>query len=140
MKYTVIEAFVDLQDGNHVYRVGDVYPRPNHDVAYSRIVELATSANRNGKPLIVLSEDKNVKVAEKKVEEKVDEPIEKQAEEKAEELSFADKVKALGLSKTEINRKSTADLQEMAKELGVANYDEMSGNQIKKMLVEALED
>ena len=136
MKYTVIEAFVDLQDNNHVYRVGDVYPRPNHDVAYSRIVELATSANRNGKPLIVLSEDKNVKAVEKKV----DEQIEKQTEEKAEELSFADKVKALGLSKTEINRKSTADLQEMAKELGVANYDEMSGNQIKKMLTEALED
>lgn len=136
MKYTVIEAFVDLQDDNHVYRVGDEYPRPNHDVAYSRIVELATSANRLGKPLIKLVEGKDVKV----VEEKIDEPIKEQTEEKAKELSFADKVKALGLSKTEINRKSTADLQEIAKELGVAGYDEMSGNQIKKMLTEALED
>ena len=123
MKYTVIEAFVDLQDGNHVYRVGDEFPRLGHDVTLSRINELASADNRIGSPLITLGEVK-------KVDEKT--------EEKADELSFNEKVKALGLSKTEINRKPVAELQEIAKSLGVD--EEMSGNQIKKMLCGALED
>lgn len=66
-------------------------------------------------------------VVEKKVEESV-------------EVSLNDKVKTSGLSKTEINRMSTAELQELAKGFGVKDAEEMSGNQIKKLLNGALED
>ncbi len=66
-------------------------------------------------------------VVEKKVEESV-------------EVSLNDKVKTSGLSKTEINRMSTAELQELAKDFGVADAEEMSGNQIKKLLNGAMED
>ena len=60
--------------------------------------------------------------------------------EKKPELSLEEKVKASGLRKTDIQRMSTAELQEVASGFGVADASEMSGNQIKKMLVAALED
>jgi hypothetical protein len=66
-------------------------------------------------------------VVEKKVEESV-------------EVSLNDKVKTSGLSKTEINRMSTAELQELAKGFGVKDAEEMSGNQIKKLLIGTMED
>ncbi len=55
--YKVIHTFADLQDGNKVYRVGDVYP--HEGVSEERIIELAGSENKIGVPLIE-------KVAEKK--------------------------------------------------------------------------
>lgn len=60
--------------------------------------------------------------------------------EKVKEVTFEEKVKASGLMKTEINRMTTAELQEVAKGFGVKDADEISGNQIKKMLIKALED
>ena len=52
--------------------------------------------------------------------------------------SLVDKIKAKGLSKTDINKMSTADLQKLAKEFDIEGADELSGNQIKKMLNGAL--
>ena len=50
--YKVIKHFVDLQDNNHKYDVGDAYPRKGLSVLPSRIKELATDKNRQGCPLI----------------------------------------------------------------------------------------
>ena len=50
--YRVIKAFVDLQDNNHKYDVGDIYPHNKKRVSASRIKELATDKNRRGSPLI----------------------------------------------------------------------------------------
>ena len=124
MEYRVIEAFVDLLDDNHLYQVGDTFPRPGKDVTLSRINELASADNKLGTPLIKLV-DKATKV-EKKVEKK--------------EVSLEEKVKSSGLTKSDINRMSTAELQELAKDFGVADAEEMSGNQIKKLLNGAMED
>lgn len=52
MGYTVVESFVDLQDNNHVYGVGDEYPRAGHDVTLSRLNELMGTKNMLGKPLV----------------------------------------------------------------------------------------
>ena len=68
---------------------------------------------------------------------KTEEPIEV---EEVKEESLTDKVKAKGLSKTDINRMPVANLQALAKEFGIDGAEEMSGNQIKKMLNNALED
>lgn len=70
-------------------------------------------------------------LAEKKAEVKVEEK---------KEVSLSEKVKDSGLNKTEINRMSTAELQELAKDFGVKDAEEMSGNQIKKLLNGAMED
>lgn len=48
----VIKKFTDLQDGNHVYNVGDVYPREGYTPSEERIEELASDKNRQGVPLI----------------------------------------------------------------------------------------
>lgn len=41
-----------------------------------------------------------------------------------------------GYTKTEINRMSTADLQKLAAEQGVAGAEEISGAELKKILIE----
>lgn len=51
MKYKVIKDFKDLQDNNHVYRVGQKYPRKGRAKA-ERVEELSTSQNRLNTPLI----------------------------------------------------------------------------------------
>lgn len=50
--YTVIYRFSDLQDHNHVYDVGDIYPREGSDPKLERIRELASVNNKIGKVLI----------------------------------------------------------------------------------------
>ena len=50
--YKVIVRFMDLQDNNHIYEVGDIYPRKGSDPRLDRISELAGSENKIGHPLI----------------------------------------------------------------------------------------
>lgn len=51
-QYRVIHSFLDLQDGNYTYNVGDIYPRPDVIVSKDRFNELKTSKNKIGVPLI----------------------------------------------------------------------------------------
>lgn len=50
--YTVLSEFADLQDGNHIYRVGDEYPRKGYSPIDERVDELSTGKNLLHKPLI----------------------------------------------------------------------------------------
>ena len=65
--YRVIKHFVDLQDNNYKYDVGDTYPRKGLNVLQSRINELATNKNLQKAPLI---EEIPEKEKEKKKEKK----------------------------------------------------------------------
>ena len=51
--YEVIKKFTDLQDGNHVYNVGDTYPYEGYIPSEERIAELASDKNRQRTPLII---------------------------------------------------------------------------------------
>lgn len=68
--YRVIKLFVDLQDNNHKYDVGDTYPRKGLNVLQSRINELASNKNLQKTPLI------------EEIPEKVEEPKKKKSAEK----------------------------------------------------------
>ena len=57
MKYTVVKDFKDLMDSGHVYRAGDVFPRPDVDIGENRILELSTKNNKRGEVLIEPLED-----------------------------------------------------------------------------------
>lgn len=50
--YKVIKFFTDLQDNNHPYNEGDVFPRAGVEVTADRIAELAGAKNKQGVPLI----------------------------------------------------------------------------------------
>lgn len=50
--YKVIKGFTDLQDNNHVYNVGDDFPRKGAVVTEKRIVQLSSNTNRQRVPLI----------------------------------------------------------------------------------------
>lgn len=50
--YKVIRYFIDLQDHNHVYNVGDVFPREGLEVTKERLAELAGCNNLQKMPLI----------------------------------------------------------------------------------------
>lgn len=52
MSYRVLVEFADFQDGYHVYKAGDKFPRDGKQVAESRIEELISDNNAIGKPLI----------------------------------------------------------------------------------------
>lgn len=51
MKHKVIKEFRDLQDDNHIYRVGDKYPRKGR-AKNERIEELSGHDNKCKVPLI----------------------------------------------------------------------------------------
>lgn len=56
--YKVLYQFADLQDHEHVYRVGDVYPHSvDVEVSDERLEELTTARNRIGVPLIGQAEE-----------------------------------------------------------------------------------
>ena len=75
MSYKVIHYFTDLQDFNHPYKVGETFPRLGLKVSNERLEELASSKNKQGKPLIE-------KVEEVKEKNFLDEFAEKLAKEK----------------------------------------------------------
>lgn len=56
--YKVIKYFTDLQDNNHPYNAGDIFPRSGMEVSEERLAELAGSENKQGVPLIQLVEEK----------------------------------------------------------------------------------
>lgn len=64
--YKVIKLFTDLQDSEHEYKVGDIYPRKGYETTRSRIMELASNDNKQGTPLIEEVEDKPKSRATKK--------------------------------------------------------------------------
>ena len=55
--YRVIKFFTDLQDNNHAYNVGDVFPHNGMEVSEKRLLELSTDKNRRHMPLIEKVED-----------------------------------------------------------------------------------
>lgn len=57
--YKVIKRFVDLHDENHVYNVGDTYPREGAKPTESRIKELSSNENRQKTPLIEVDDTDN---------------------------------------------------------------------------------
>ena len=56
--YKVIHHFADLQDHDYPYEVGDVFPRLGVKVSNTRLNELASGDNRQGRPLIEFVEEK----------------------------------------------------------------------------------
>lgn len=109
MGYKVIHFFTDLQDFNHAYRVGDKYPRSGMHVSEARIAELLGSKNKQRKPLIA-----------KENENPVSEPI---TEEKK------------SYKKSDIFRMPTAELQALAESEGIENATELTGSELKTILV-----
>ena len=70
MKYVVLSEFADLQDGKHVYGIGDEYPRKGYSPSAERVAELSTGKNLLHKPLIQKIEEQPTEVEEpEKVEE-----------------------------------------------------------------------
>lgn len=67
--YKVVKYFIDLQDNNHPYNVGDKFPRTGAKVSAERLAELAGSGNLQGTPLIVKVDAPKKAPAKKKTTE-----------------------------------------------------------------------
>ena len=114
MSYKVIHRFTDLQDFNHLYNVGDVFPRVGMKVSQSRIDELVSSKNKLKTPLIELEKDKKI-------------------DDFSQYMNEPEETKETEYTKTEINRMSTADLKKLAEKNGLDNS--LSGAELKKLLI-----
>lgn len=117
MSYKVIHYFEDLQDFNHPYKVGDEFPRLGLKVSDNRLEELASNKNKQGKPLI----------------KKAEEPKQDDFSQYMNAPEITEESAEVKYTKTEINRMSTADLKELAKENGLE--DGLNGAEIKKALI-----
>lgn len=62
--YKVIDFFTDLHDNDHSYNVGDSFPRKGVKVSDERLIELAGSDNKQGKPLIEKVEEPEIQKTE----------------------------------------------------------------------------
>ena len=127
MGYKVIHFFNDLQDFNHAYHVGDDYPRMGVRVSDARIAELASSKNKQGKPLIALDKNEDF-VVDGKVLGKV--------KEDAIEITDEETVKENQFTKTEINRMPIHELKALASANGIDGWVDMTGAELKKTLIE----
>ena len=114
MSYKVIHRFTDLQDFNHLYNVGDVFPRIGMKVSQSRIDELASGKNKLKTPLIEIEKDTKI-------------------DDFSQYMNKPEETKETEYTKTEINRMSTADLKELAEKNGLDNS--LSGAELKKLLI-----
>lgn len=72
MTYRVIKAFTDLQDNNHRYHTGEIFPRDGVKVSESRLKELSSNRNRRHEPMIeeVAEEEKAEPKSEPKTTKK----------------------------------------------------------------------
>lgn len=127
MGYKVIHFFNDLQDFNHAYHVGDVYPRMGVRVSDARIAELASSKNKQGKPLIALDKNEDF-VVDGKVLGKVKEDVI--------EITDEETVKENQFTKTDINRMPINELKALASVNGVEGWNDMTGAELKRVLIE----
>ena len=127
MGYKVIHFFNDLQDFNHAYHVGDDYPRMGVKVSDARIAELASSKNKQGKPLIALDKNEDF-VVDGKVLGKVKEDVI--------EITDEETVKENQFTKTDINRMPIHELKALASANGVEGWVDMTGAELKKTLIE----
>lgn len=118
--YKVISYFTDLQDFNHPYKVGDEFPRLGLKVSDKRLEELASNKNKQGKPLI----------------KKVEEPKQDDFSQHMNAPEITEESTEVKYTKTEINRMSTAELKEVAKLNGVEDADDMTGGELKKVLID----
>ncbi len=125
MSYKVIRYFTDLQDNDYAYNVGDTFPREGMTVKQSRLVELAGNSNKQGRPLIE-------EVVEDDFAQFMNPPVE--PETPVEES----KAKLTELTKRDIYAMPVAKLRELAAQNGVENVDTMSGNALKKILLDKL--
>lgn len=116
--HEVICYFTDLQDNRHPYNVGDKFPRDGLRVSEERIKELSGSNNRQHKPLIQLIKERKEETL----------PFSGSNDEFDEEERH--------YTKSEINRMSTADLQELATSEGIKNAYSISGGELKKILIQ----
>lgn len=114
MSYKVIHYFTDLQDFNHPYNVGDAFPRIGMNVSQARLDELAGNKNKQRKPLI-----KKVDVDD--FSKHMNPPVETESQ---------------SYTKTEINRMPTAELKSLALENGIDGANDMTGADLKKVLIE----
>ena len=118
--YKVIKSFTDIQDKNHAYEVGDVFPHDGRVISPDRIRALTTNANRRGTPLITVSG--NAKVVKEDEEEKKEES-------KTEDSKY---------TKSDINRMPIAKLKEVATDNGIDGVDDKTGGELKKLIIEKL--
>ena len=77
-KYRVLyKKFKDLEDNNHIYKQGDIYPREGLEPSKKRIKELSSNKNKIGEILIEKIEDSKEE-KEPTNDEKVENPEDNQ--------------------------------------------------------------
>lgn len=128
--YIVVNKFKDLEDNEYLYDVGKVYPHEKKDISEERIKELSTKKNKLKKVLI-----KEVDISELNSEQLCEVAMIEGIDLGAlilEKLNSADE-------KTEDNQE-LKEVQEKATELGIEFSNDMSVEELNKLIEEKIKD
>ena len=68
--YKVVKDFADAQDNNHIYKIGEVYPREGYTPTTERLAYLSSAKTPIKAPVIVLTGEKPKEVEMPKEEAK----------------------------------------------------------------------
>lgn len=128
--YIVVNKFKDLEDNEYLYGVGKVYPHEKKDISEERIKELTTKKNKLKKVLI-----KEVDISELNQEQ----------------LCEVATIEGIDLNKLILEKLNSADnntsddqqiteVQEKAKELGIEFSNDMSIEELNKLIEEKSKD
>lgn len=128
--YIVVNKFKDLEDNEYLYDIGKVYPHKKKNISEERIKELTTKKNKLKKVLI-----KEVDIAELNQEQ----------------LCEVATIEGIDLNKLILEKLNSADnkvsdnqklkeVQEKAKELGIEFSNDMSIEELNKLIEEKSKD
>lgn len=124
MSYKVIYPFLDAKDGNHLYEVGERYPRlaMEGEISAARFAELASDKNLLKRPLIAQEGEVQPKkeMPKKKVSTpKVEIPQEKEEDAPVEESPVEETPKDEKPEETDISKMPYFKLKSLAKQHGI---------------------
>ena len=128
--YIVVNKFKDLEDNEYLYDVGKVYPHEKKDVSEDRIKELSSKKNKLKKVLI-----KEVDISDLNTEQLCEVAMIEGVDLSAlilEKLNSVDE-------KTEDNQE-LKEVQEKATELGIEFSNDMSVEELNKLIEEKIKD
>lgn len=125
--YKVIHFFTDLQDFNHPYNVGDIFPRTGLKVSEERFKELSCENNKQHKVLI---KEVNLEQGEK---EKKEINVEESQSAKKEEGNLETRTQ---YKKSDILSMNKAGLQNLAEKLGIEYAYNTSATGLKAKIID----
>lgn len=128
--YIVVNKFKDLEDNDHLYEIGKIYPHEKKNISEDRIKELTTKKNKL----------KNVLIKEVDISELNQEQLCEVATIEGIDLNKLILEKLNSVDNKASDNQKLKEVQEKAKKLGIEFSNDMSIEELNKLIEEKPKD